>query len=985
MKRMKDVNGVLWHNFQDYDSKKETGFVGLKNQGATCYMNSLLQSLYFTTYFRKATYQIPTDTDEPQKSVPLALQRVFYNLQFSDNPVDTRELTKSFGWDTLDSFMQHDVQEFNRVLQDNLESKMKGTKAEGAISRLFVGKMKSYIKCIDVDYESSRVEDYYDIQLNVKGMKNLTDSFNDYVAVETMDGENKYRAEGHGLQDAKKGVIFETFPPVLHLQLKRFEYDIERDAMVKINDRHEFAPVIELDQYLSDDAKGKSTTPQRYHLHGVLVHSGDLSGGHYFALIRPEKNGSWFKFDDDRVIPCLEREVFEDNFGGEFQRTGHPNVKNFKRFTNAYMLVYVREENLDEILAPVTEVDIPEHLRRRLEDEKIALEKRKKEREEAHLFMWVKVLTDEHISKHEGFDLCNFEDKQLPVTQVESLKVRKDSTFAEFKKQVGEVLGIAPEKFRLWTMVGRQNKTVRPDVPIYDSLLDWTMTDVAKKYLKAGVNELRLYLETPDKEEGEHKNPQTGQVQYFLPVTEQANHPHFILFLKHYDPVEQKMRYAGKLTIRTKSTRIQDLIPMINEKMGWAPNTDIRMYEEVKPTMIDKLDKYAITFQQAELGDGDIVCFQKVVDPSTLPDATLADVPSYFDNIINRVSVLFKARNKASVKEAEAVDVELDLNKKMNYDQVVKKLADKLKADPAKIRLTPFSQQGKGKDFKRSPTVTVSEMLGIGSMYGTAPSYVILYEVLDIEVSELETKRYLKITYVDKAVKEHGPFDILLPKTARVPEILAATAERVRQETANAKKEEAKKEEVKTENGVNGNSTPASPTTVTGTILLDPARLRLVEAKDNKFHRYLDDNWVQGIADGAQLFVEEKQEEEQAGEADKWIGVFHYYRDPMKTHGVPFRFLVKEGEMFSETKKRLFPRMGLNDKDFGKVKFTVVGPIGRPGPALEDGDILCDKLQSQDTLGADHVDKSGRSTGFRTFEKAIKIFVSVLFDAGLAG
>ena len=36
-----------------YDSKKETGFVGLKNQGATCYMNSLLQTLYHIPYFRK--------------------------------------------------------------------------------------------------------------------------------------------------------------------------------------------------------------------------------------------------------------------------------------------------------------------------------------------------------------------------------------------------------------------------------------------------------------------------------------------------------------------------------------------------------------------------------------------------------------------------------------------------------------------------------------------------------------------------------------------------------------------------------------------------------------------------------------------------------------------------------------------------------------------------------------------------------------------
>jgi len=151
---------VLWHNFVNYDSKKETGFVGLKNQGATCYMNSLLQSLFCTNYFRRAVYQIPTEEDHPTESVALALQRVFYHLQTSDQPVGTTELTKSFGWKSLDSFLQHDVQEFSRVLQDKLEQKMKGTKAEDAISKLFVGKMKSYIKCVNVDYESARTEDF---------------------------------------------------------------------------------------------------------------------------------------------------------------------------------------------------------------------------------------------------------------------------------------------------------------------------------------------------------------------------------------------------------------------------------------------------------------------------------------------------------------------------------------------------------------------------------------------------------------------------------------------------------------------------------------------------------------------------------------------------------------------------------------------------------------------------------------------------------
>ena len=36
-----------------------------------------------------------------------------------------------------------------------------GTPAEGTISKLFVGKMKSSIKCVNVDYESSRIEEFH--------------------------------------------------------------------------------------------------------------------------------------------------------------------------------------------------------------------------------------------------------------------------------------------------------------------------------------------------------------------------------------------------------------------------------------------------------------------------------------------------------------------------------------------------------------------------------------------------------------------------------------------------------------------------------------------------------------------------------------------------------------------------------------------------------------------------------------------------------
>jgi ubiquitin carboxyl-terminal hydrolase 7 len=78
-----------------YDSKKETGFVGLKNQGATCYMNSLLQFLYNINFFRQAVYHMPTQEDDDaykdasknnpkeenaKKTIPLALQSLFYKV-----------------------------------------------------------------------------------------------------------------------------------------------------------------------------------------------------------------------------------------------------------------------------------------------------------------------------------------------------------------------------------------------------------------------------------------------------------------------------------------------------------------------------------------------------------------------------------------------------------------------------------------------------------------------------------------------------------------------------------------------------------------------------------------------------------------------------------------------------------------------------------------------------------------------------------------
>ena len=140
----------------------------------------------------------------------------------------------------------------------------------------------------------------------MKGCKDIYASFDRYTETENLDGENKYRAEGHGLQDARKGTLFHEFPPVLQIQLKRFEYDFHRDTMVKIHDRYEFPEELDLDvgdrKYLVPEAD--KTVRNKYKLHSVLVHSGGINGGHYYAFIRPELqsgDAQWYKFDDEHL------------------------------------------------------------------------------------------------------------------------------------------------------------------------------------------------------------------------------------------------------------------------------------------------------------------------------------------------------------------------------------------------------------------------------------------------------------------------------------------------------------------------------------------------------------------------------------------------------------------------------------------------------------------------------------------------------------
>jgi ubiquitin carboxyl-terminal hydrolase 7 len=63
-----------------------------------------------------------------------------------------------------------------------------------------------------------------------------------------------------------------------------------------------------------------------YKLHSVLVHSGGVHGGHYYAYIRPDGK-TWLKFDDTAVTIEDGSNALDEQFGGEDESGGSPAGK----------------------------------------------------------------------------------------------------------------------------------------------------------------------------------------------------------------------------------------------------------------------------------------------------------------------------------------------------------------------------------------------------------------------------------------------------------------------------------------------------------------------------------------------------------------------------------------------------------------------------------------------------------------------------------
>jgi len=102
--------------------------------------------------------------------------------------------------------------------------------------------------------------------------------------------------------------------------------------------------------------------------------------------------------------------------------------------------------------------------------------------------------------------------------------------------------------------------------------------------MAARQNDLRLYLDViadPSKVYALVIQPLMLTYQQFSILQPEPPPQSIMVFLKHFDTSKQTLYGVGKVYM-SRTSKVGDLLPVINERMRWTPGTPLKLYEVSK-------------------------------------------------------------------------------------------------------------------------------------------------------------------------------------------------------------------------------------------------------------------------------------------------------------------------------------------------------------------------------------------------------------------
>ncbi|XP_034061107.1 ubiquitin carboxyl-terminal hydrolase 47-like isoform X2 [Gymnodraco acuticeps] len=360
---------------------------GLYNQGATCYLNSVLQVLFMTPELHDRLDPKSWITDQE-------LGEVFKKIKVEN--CGTEEITESLGITNV--HQQCDAAECLELILH---------KVSPNASEVFQGQLIYMTKCSKGHIINEETNPFWTLPLSLRNTHdatyNVERGFERTFETKSYSGDNMvYCNECEKKTEATS---------ILVLLLKRFELDFNIMSYFKSD--------CSVDVPYTLQKKDK-----KYSLYGMVNHYGSLRGGHYTATLLSNEDKTWYEFNDEAVNKVEEQ---------SFAKTGTYSS------SSAYLLVYresLKDEGKDQ--RGRTHDDKENRHESQDQDRQIQISKDTKKPKDQTRYEKVSTFNNEDVLPKQKTDANNVEivmEDDLPNPKTSKMEVEEGETTKDKDRQ----------------------------------------------------------------------------------------------------------------------------------------------------------------------------------------------------------------------------------------------------------------------------------------------------------------------------------------------------------------------------------------------------------------------------------------------------------------------------------------------------------------------------------------------------------------------
>jgi len=228
--------------------------------------------------------------------------------------------------------------------------------------------------------------------------------------------------------------------------------------------------------------------------------------------------------------------------------------------------------------------------------------------------VFLKIVTEYDLKKHTGFDLIDFD-------KVNAQTFDDKMTFLQFKQTLAYKYNYEIEEIRIRTMCKFEGALIKTGEPILNC------NQIELGTVVDGLTFMALFVEILAID----TNSNLYDCSNIKPAHETYNPDEILLFFKRYEPKTCTLMYQCYINVNLNQT-LGSISSFVASRISKSLSTEIDFYKESYGPDVRQIDDN-ITLAGNEIESGDIICFQKKLDPIDAELIRVSTVRAYFKKV----------------------------------------------------------------------------------------------------------------------------------------------------------------------------------------------------------------------------------------------------------------------------------------------------------------------------------------------------------------